>query len=708
MYHEMDLCGSWEALPVNRFDGKYDSNSGWTTTNVPGHWQQTPELSGHTGKVVYKKRFKYLPGPGKQLFIRFGGVFYWFTAYLNGVRLGANEGYFFPTDFEVTGLLEKENELLVEADCPPEDVKTEKRQITGVFHHPNYGGNEVNPGGLWLPVTILSSGPVRIVGPFFSTAYIQNDGSRARVLGEFTIGSEKELDLEIDISFIPKTFSGEAQTFKREVYISPGERTYQYNLDLVNPVLWWTHDHGRPELYSLQITATPRGEGPSDSWETAFGVRTIEKRNHVFYLNGKKIYIRGSNHPPPDLYIANVNKGLVEQDLDMAVNCNINMLRVHGHVSHPALYEACDEKGMLLWQDFPLKWNYHKDVLPQALRQAEKMVRHLGNHPSIALWCMHNQPFKMYDTAKKPGVLDLGNLYFSKYIRSHNREVIDPKLAEHVRYLDPHRPSTASSGEKGWRRKADDTHLFWKWTGRDLKRIDRIYKKRPSLFGFISEFGTSPLPLSENFTKMGGDCGPKPAFGLMSGPGLCRNLLVKSRLLPVEKPAPEELDQKRDEYLSFFNRYIIDRARALKYKPGGGFLGPFFISPVPHDRSSVADRNRGPRPAYYELQKYFSPLYSFIVLEETSYKRNRTISFPLYAVNDSRESVAGLVRLTVTSPTGEEIISREYCRTFEPDSMATALDVVEVRLRWEGIYQVAVTLEAEKCRLHNAYEIAVI
>ncbi len=628
MEKELDLCGTWDILPVNRFDGNYDANAAWFTANVPGHWQETPGLENHTGKTVYKKRFKFRPEPEKRLFIRVGGVFYWYTAYLNGVRLGANEGYFFPADYEVTGLLEKDNELLLEVDCPTEDDLTRKRQMTGVFHHRH--DKNANPGGVWLPVEIMSSGPVSITGALFHTVYIRDNGASARIVGEVTVSSEKKLELDIDLSFIPRTFSGDTQTFKRQVFLSPGKRTYQYNLDLANPVLWQSSDRGRPDLYTLQVQARPRDDAnPSDNFSTAFGVRTVETRAGITYVNGEKLYIRAGNYPPPDFHVANVNRSTAEKDLDLATSCNLNMLRVSGHVGHPDFYLACDEKGMLVFQDFPLHGGYNKEVLYQSLRQAEKMVYHLGNHPCIAGWCMHNEPYKIYDTSKRAGPLDYMRLFYTKHIRSHDREVMDPRLAGHARYLDPYRPVIAYCGEPGWFRKPERNHPFY-------------YRQMRAPYGRESM------------------------------------------------------------------RSIIDRTRAMKYKPGGGCLAHHM--PVDSSRGVqrvAADYYRQSEENYSELQKAMSPVYAFIVPENKRYKRSEIVSIPVYAVNDDSKEVNIRVTLSVTSPVGDMILEREYHQMLEADSMALALDNAQVRLRWEGVYRAVIVLQTGKDRLENVYELEV-
>src|SRR5213592_4334149 len=83
------------------------------------------------------------------------------------------------------------------------------------------------------------------------------------------------------------------------------------------------------------------------------------------------------------------------RDVQLALDANLDLLRVHAHVSRPELYAAADHAGLLLWQDFPLQWGYARGVRRQAVRQARAMVDMLGHHPSIANWCAHNEPLAL-------------------------------------------------------------------------------------------------------------------------------------------------------------------------------------------------------------------------------------------------------------------------------------------------------------------------
>lgn len=158
----LSLDGEWELLPTPSFRGNYYSDEKWLTIQVPSHWQQHPDLEFYAGKVVYRKRFNLKKQKDRRYRLRLNGVFYFYIVYLNGFRLGENEGYFFPREFEITKQLKDQdvpNELLVEVDCPDEHNKSAKHLLTGVFSHWDCLDSKTNPGGIWQSVEIIESGP---------------------------------------------------------------------------------------------------------------------------------------------------------------------------------------------------------------------------------------------------------------------------------------------------------------------------------------------------------------------------------------------------------------------------------------------------------------------------------------------------------------------------------------------------------------------
>src|SRR5205823_7353362 len=101
---------------------------------------------------------------GRRSWLVLEGLFYEGDIWLDGSYIGATEGYFFPHAFEVSEPLASRAEhlLAVEVGCSPERDKKAKRNITGVFQHWDCLPPDWNPGGIWRPVRLEETGPVRI------------------------------------------------------------------------------------------------------------------------------------------------------------------------------------------------------------------------------------------------------------------------------------------------------------------------------------------------------------------------------------------------------------------------------------------------------------------------------------------------------------------------------------------------------------------
>lgn len=695
-------------FPVTRFDVKYDSPENRYQVPVPGHWQQVDGLESYSGKAVYVKPFRFSPEPNQRFFIRLNGTFYWASAYLNGARLGANEGYFFPVEYEVTGLIENQNTLTVEVDCPDEADKSCKRQLTGVFHHWDCIDPETNPGGIWLPVEVITTGRARISDPLFTTAYLSKNNTCARITGRATIDTPEPARILTRISFIPRSFEAEPQAFEVSAYKPGGPHTYNYNLDVGQPKLWWTHDHGRPDLYTLRVEVFVDGEeSPSDVWETAFGVRTIEFRDYIAFLNGRRLYLRGNNYPPGDTRLATMTKERCDQDVRLARECNLNLLRVHAHVDHPLFYSACDEQGMLVWQDFPMQWYYRPEVETQALRQVERMVLHLGNHPSVGVWCMHNEPMRAFDTKKFFGPYAVARALFSMFVWSPNRDRMDKNLAEKTRSIDPHRFATYCSGERGWLRETGDTHYYFGWYFGPLHWFHNKYKKHPEHLSFITEFGSQSFPNLDSSVRFMDERIEEVDWKHLEERHHLQRFFMNRFVNPKKYKSLENFIQATQEYQSRLNQYHIDRIRALKYKPNGGCVPFILLDSNPAVQWSVIDYWRVPKKSYYALKKAMSPVYAFTIIEKHRYKRTQIVTLPVYAVNDTWEEQKIEVTIEVTSPVGDTILTKTYGETLPADSEARALGNPEIKLRWQGTYTININLQGKQGSLENNYKLKV-
>ncbi|HUF85677.1 MAG TPA: hypothetical protein VMQ81_13935, partial [Acidimicrobiia bacterium] len=193
---ELDLNGPWQAQPGTgdlhqRFVEPGFDDADWATLAVPGHWRSHEAFATSDGPVLYRRRFEApaATAAGRRRFLVLDGVFYFGDVWLDARYLGNTEGYFFPHTLEVTDALaarpDDEHVLAIEVGCPRQSDRTAKRIITGVFSHWDNLDPAWNPGGLWRPVRVVETGPVRLAR--MSCVCTEATEERGRLLLDLTL-----------------------------------------------------------------------------------------------------------------------------------------------------------------------------------------------------------------------------------------------------------------------------------------------------------------------------------------------------------------------------------------------------------------------------------------------------------------------------------------------------------------------------------------
>jgi beta-mannosidase len=699
------LDGRWQLRPVDEFKDRYPDD-GWLDMEVPSHWQQHPELESHVGKVVYRRTFDFRKTEGRRYWLRLNGVFYRSVVYLNGVLLGRNEGYFFPQDYEVTGLLRAHNTLLVELECPNEEDKAHKTMITGVFSHWDAMDPEANPGGIWLPVEIVSSGGVCIRRGELRLERLAQDV--AEIQANLVLDALALTSVEVRVSLSPHNFQGRTQTFSKSAQLPAGSTELSVPLQLREPQLWWCHDQGFPHLYRVVLDVRPtESRGPSDQLEFNYGVRTFEMYDWIAHLNGRRVFLKGNNYGPGDTRLATMDPERFRRDLELAREAHMNMLRLHAHVEHPAFYELADELGMLVWQDFPLQWGYSKEVQGEAIRQARLMVHCLYNHPSVVVWCMHNEPGLQPLPARSRGKW-IARTLFSLLLYNWERDVLDTRLKKSVQELDGSRVVVRSAGE--WRvpllRKGTDSHLYYGWYRKEdpSEVLDGLRKT----LGFVSEFGAQSFPNYESSVQfMSPELSDLDWKHLEERHSLQRQMM--NRWIDLNSfTRLEDLIQASQEYQIAVNSSYIDYLRYAKYRPTGGVLAFSLHDPNPAIQWSVVDYWRVPKRSYYHMQRAFHPQYVFTLLKSGDYSVGEEIAVPVYVVNDSPRSYPEVVvSAEIVDADGRKTTSASFPSALAADCETELVRLLHFRFGEAGRRTLRLRLEYDDEVFENEYTLVI-
>lgn len=174
------------------------------------------------------------------------------------------------------------------------------------------------------------------------------------------------------------------------------------------PELWYPAAYGEQPLYMLKATLSS-GNTKLDTASKRFGLRRAEVvqraledqpgTSFYFEINNIPVFCGGSNWIPADSFVPRISRKRYRDWVRLAVEGNQSMIRVWGGgiFEEKDFYEACDEFGVLVWQDFLFGCgNYpaNKDFLALVEREAIANVKLLRHHPSIVIWAGNNEDYQ--------------------------------------------------------------------------------------------------------------------------------------------------------------------------------------------------------------------------------------------------------------------------------------------------------------------------
>lgn len=290
------------------------------------------------------------------------------------------------------------------------------------------------------------------------------------------------------------------QIVRMDVQLQSGLNVLQQKIRIASPKLWWPNGYGEQALYNLTVRVG------GDTRAKKIGFRTIEVdqtqdergQAFTFVVNGVPIFAKGACWVPADALPQRQTVEAMDDLLTSAVQAHMNMIRVWGGGQYEpdAFFDLCDEKGLLVWQDFMFTCALYpstKEFLNLVRAEVTHQAKRLRDHASLALWCGSNE--------------NLGALnWYDEPKANRDRYVIDYDLlvegavGDTIRELDPKRlywPCSPCAGSRDftdcWNTdNRGDMHCWFVW-GED-KSFDKYLTINPR---FLSEFGFQSFPSME-------------------------------------------------------------------------------------------------------------------------------------------------------------------------------------------------------------------
>jgi beta-mannosidase len=408
-------------------------------------------------------------------------------------------------------------------------------------------------------------------------------------------------------------------------------------LTLADARLWWPRGLGGQPLYTL-VARLLDGERVLAEDRRRTGLRTLRLvqapvaceagSSFHFEVNGRELFAGGANWIPDDSLLERITPARYRERVAQAAAANMSMLRVWGGgiYEHEAFYEACDELGILVWQDFMFAcglYPAHAGFQASVRAEAEGQVRRLRHHACLALWCGNNEDYTLAESVGQsgPGV---------PADRFEARAIYEQLLPEVCAALDPGRPYwpgspfTPGEGASSSDATVGDRHSWEVWHQQMLpyQRYGDVQAR------FVSEFGMQShpslalleavLPEDERFpgsrtlqwhNKAGSPAGPDGhrrlavylADNLRVGPTLAEHVYATQFV---------QAEAMRVAYQDFRRRWQRPGARAV-----GGALVWQLNDCWPATSWALIDSSGTVKPAWHAVRRALAPLAVALRLE---------------------------------------------------------------------------------------------
>lgn len=658
----MELTDGWRAVEADDDlrrtyqDDEFDDRA-WEPIVVPSHWRTQAGFADSDGPLLHRCQFTHpVPEPGRRAWLTFDGLFYQGDHWLDGMYLGDTEGYFMPHTFEVTEYLQAraEHTLALELTCAPQDDKAAKRNITGVFQHWDCLDPDWNPGGLWRPVRVTETGPVRIAQ--LRVLCREATAERAVVAFHAVLDSDAARTVQVQ-SAIGNQYHGAERS------LASGANTLDWSVAIERPALWWPHALGEPALYDVRIAvnlAADEGGALSDERELRTGLRSIRLRDWICSINGERLFLKGSNQGPTRMALGEAAPEELRRDVGLAVETGLDLLRVHAHVSRPELYDAADEAGLLLWQDFPLQWGYARGIRRQAVRQVRATVDVLGHHPSIALWCGHNEPMAIEDTERTGSVgrkaAIAAKVVAAQQLPTWNKTLLDGALKRAFQRTDGTRPVIPHSGVTPHLPRLDGTdgHLYFGWYWGDERSFPAFCRALPRLARFVTEFGAQAVPSGDSAAFMEPERWPDLDWDRLRHTHGLQKTIFDRYVPPADHATFAAWQAATQRYQATVIKHHVETLRRLKYRPAGGFAQFCFADNHPSVSWSVLDHDRVPKEGLETLRDACRPVIVVAGRPPASIAVGDTLALDVHVVSDRRDRLdAAEVKATLSWSGGD-------------------------------------------------------
>lgn len=319
---------------------------------------------------------------GMRVFFEIGAAMTAAALTLNGSQIGEHVGGYLPLHYELTNhLITGQNILAVELDA--------RFNINVPPDKPGQGPLSID---FWQPGGIYRAADLHIVPQVFLSDVF------AKPVNVLDASRRLEVECIVDAAIVPKdpvSISVVLRDDKKKVAVitapvpisQKGQTSVNLTLDNIGNIHLWNVDD--PYLYDVVATLSIGGK-PVHDYATRTGFRQASFTKKGFYLNDRRVQLFGLNRHQFYPFAGGAMPDRVQRkDAEILRNeLNCNMVRCSHYPQSEAFFDACDELGLMAWEEVP-GWGQplgNEQWKERAVHAVEQMIRRDRNHPSIIIW----------------------------------------------------------------------------------------------------------------------------------------------------------------------------------------------------------------------------------------------------------------------------------------------------------------------------------
>jgi len=260
---------------------------------------------------------------------------------------------------------------------------------------PRYAG-----AGIWRPVRLETWDGLRLDDLTIATRSL--DAHTAELSLMLNVQSDGAQQAQVEIEVIDPD-GNRIETLHTVAPLQMGDNRIEIPASVNQPRRWWPVGYGEQARYTFNARVS--GNTAHDSQQRRTGLRVVEldrtrdgdHQAFAFIINGVRIFAKGANVIPFDMFPARVSRERLRRELQSARDANMNMLRIWGggYYQSNEFFEIADELGLMVWHDFMFGGGmppaYDPEFRANVILEARDNIRRLRHHPSLIMWCGNNE-----------------------------------------------------------------------------------------------------------------------------------------------------------------------------------------------------------------------------------------------------------------------------------------------------------------------------